>query len=105
MKSVLTSKDYVPILFDFEKPKNRDLTETVGLIVRMSKFIVAYLAEAKSIPQELSELIPNNTCLTIYPEIQKEHREYSMFEHWKRYPWVKDIFKYENESDLDEHFE
>jgi len=105
IKSLLKSKNYVPILFDFEKPDRRDLTETIGLIGRMSKFIVADLTDAKSIPQELSELIPNNPSLTIYPIVSKEHREYSMFEHWERYPWVKAIFKYENKSDLDVHFE
>ncbi len=105
IKSILKRKNYVPILFDFEKPDRRDLTETIGLIGRMSKFVVADLTDAKSIPQELSELIPNNPSLTIYPIVSKEHREYSMFEHWERYPWVKDIYKYGNKSELDDHFE
>lgn len=105
IKLVLKRKNYVPILFDFEKPNKRDLTETIGLIGRMSKFVVADLTDAKSIPQELSELIPNNPSLTIYPIIFKEDKEYSMFEHWKRYPWVKEIYEYENESELDELFE
>ena len=105
IKSVLNRKNYVPILFDFEKPNRKDLTETVGLIGRMSKFVVADLTDAKSIPQELSELIPNNPSLTIYPIVSKEHREYSMFEHWVRYPWVKKVLKYDKKSELDEHFE
>lgn len=105
IKSLLKKKNYVPILFDFEKPKTRDLTETIGIIGRMSKFIVADLTDAKSIPQELGELIPNNPSLTFYPIIFKEHHEYSMFEHWKNYPWVKEIFRYENFVDLENHFE
>lgn len=105
IKSVLKKKNYVPVLFDFEKPDRRDLTETIGIIGRMSKFVVADLTDAKSIPQELSELIPNNPSLTIYPIVSKEHREYSMFEHWERYPWVKSIYKYEKNSELDNYFE
>lgn len=105
IKSILKKKNYVPVLFDFEKPNQKDLTETIGLIGRMSKFIVADLTDAKSVPQELSELIPNNPTLTIYPIISKEDREYSMFEHWQKYPWVKDIFRYDKKSDLDKHFE
>ncbi len=101
IKLVLKRKNYVPILFDFEKPSQRDLTETIGLIGRMSKFVVADLTEAKSIPQELSELIPNNPSLTIYPIISKGNKEYSMIEHWKSYPWVKEIYEYENKSELD----
>lgn len=105
IKSILMKKNYVPVLFDFEKPNQKDLTETIGLIGRMSKFVVADLTDAKSIPQELSELIPNNPSLTIYPIISKEDREYSMFEHWQKYSWVKDIFRYDTKTDLDEHFE
>lgn len=105
IKSILKKKNYVPVLFDFEKPNQKDLTETIGLIGRMSKFVVADLTDTKSIPQELSELIPNNPSLTIYPIVSNEDREYSMFEHWQRYPWVKNIFRYEKKSDLDEHFE
>ncbi len=105
IKLVLKKKNYVPILFDFEKPGKKDLTETIGLIGRMSKFVVADLTDAKSIPQELSELIPNNPSLTIYPIISKDNREYSMFEHWKKYPWVKEIYKYKNKTELDEYFE
>ena len=104
IKSILKKKNYVPVIFDFDKPTKRDLTETIGLIGRMSKFVIADLTDAKSIPQELSELIPNNPSLTIYPIIFKGDREYSMFEHWKNYPWVKDIFSYEDASDLNDHF-
>ena len=105
IKSILRKKDYVPVLFDFQKPDRRDLTETIGIIGRLSKFIVADLTDAKSIPQELSELIPNNPSLTIYPIIHNDQREYSMFEHWQGFSSVKDIFKYEKDSDLDEHFD
>lgn len=105
IKELLKKRNFVPVLFDFEKPAKKDLTETIGLIGRMSKFVIADLTDAKSIPQELSELIPNNPNLTIYPIVSIEHREYAMFEHWKHYPWVKETFKYKNELDLDEYFE
>lgn len=100
LKNQLRLRGYVPVIFDFEKPKSRDLTETIGLIGRMAKFIVADLTDAKSIPQELSELIPNNPSLVIRPIILKGNLEYSMFEHWKNYPWVLDVYKYESIESL-----
>lgn len=100
LKMNLRKKDLVPILFDFDKPKHRDLTETVGLIGRMSKLIIADLTDAKSIPQELSELIPNNPSISVQPILLKNNHAYSMFEHWKMYPWVKNTFEYENKTDL-----
>jgi hypothetical protein len=101
LKMNLRKRDLVPILFDFDKPKNRDLTETIGLIGRMSKLIIADLTDAKSIPQELNELIPNNPSISVQPILLKNSSAYSMFEHWERYPWVKKTFEYENKSDLD----
>lgn len=105
IKEILKSKNYVPILFDFEKPHNKDLTETIGLMGRMSKFVIADLTDAKSIPQELSELVPNNPSITIYPIILENETEYSMFEHWTKFPWVKEIYRYKENSDLDDYFE
>jgi len=77
------------------------LTETVGLIGKMSKFVVADLTDAKSVPHELSELIPKNPSLQIYPILENTHKEYSMFEHWEKYPWVSPITKYTSNDDID----
>lgn len=105
IKDKIKEKGYVPILFDFDGPQNRDLTETIGLIGRLSKFVVADLTDAKSIPQELSELVPNNPSIIFQPVLLKDEREYSMFEHWQKYPWVREIFEYENDEDLKSFFD
>lgn len=104
VKEILKKNGFIPVLFDFEGPKNRDFTETVGLIGRMSRFIVADLTDAKSIPQELSELIPNNPSIKIQPILLKGEREYSMFEHWTKYPWVQEIFSYDDVESLNGFF-
>ncbi len=96
IKQKLRQLGFVSVVFDFEKPASRDLTETVGLIGRMSKFIVADLTEAKSIPQELSELIPNNPSIVVVPILLKGSDGYSMFEHWARYDWVLKLQEYES---------
>jgi hypothetical protein len=41
----LRKRDYLPILFDFDIPANRDITETVSLLARMARFIVADLTD------------------------------------------------------------
>lgn len=91
------------MLFDFEKSESRDLTETIGLIGRMSKFIVADVTDAKSIPQELSEIIPFNPSIVVVPILHKGSLPYSMLEHWQRYQWVLDIVEYESLEWLEEN--
>lgn len=43
---------YLPIMFDFDEIPGRNYTETIVLLAGMSKFIIADLSEAKSLPQE-----------------------------------------------------
>lgn len=103
IKKKLREMGFVPILFDFENSKSRDLTETIGLIGRMSKFIVADVTDAKSIPQELSAIVPYSPSIVVVPILHKGSQPYSMFEHWKSYPWVLKIVEYESLEWLEEN--
>lgn len=48
LREELRARDYVPILFDFDKPASRDITETISLFARMARFVVADITEAKA---------------------------------------------------------
>jgi hypothetical protein len=49
----LRDKEYVPILFDFDKPSQRDFDETVKVLAGMSRFIIADITNPSSSPLEL----------------------------------------------------
>ncbi len=59
VRNILHTKDYVPIVFDFEKPANRDITETVSTLAHIARFVIADITDAKSIPQELLSIVPH----------------------------------------------
>jgi hypothetical protein len=59
LREELRKRDYLPILFDSEGPKSRDITEMVSLLARMARFVVADITDAKSIPQELGVIMPD----------------------------------------------
>ena len=99
IRSELGRRDYVPVVFDFELPAHRDTDETVNLLARMARFVVADLTEAKSIPQELKGIVPSLPSVPVQPIVLASSSEYGMFDHMKRFPWVLETFRY---ADVDE---
>jgi uncharacterized protein YjbI with pentapeptide repeats len=100
LREKLRTHDYLPILFDFEVPKNRDITETVSLLARMSRFVVADLTDARSLPQELSAIVPALPSVPVQPLLHGIDAMYSMFEHWQRFPWVLPIIRYDESENI-----
>lgn len=96
MRDELRRRNYLPVVFDFEQPNSRDLTETVSTLAHMARFVIADLTDARSIPQELSVIIPNLPSVAIQPLIQADNAEFAMFAHWQRYPSVLDVYRYEH---------
>ena len=48
----------IPVVFDFAKPANKDVTGTVETLARMARFIVADLTDPRSVPYELATIVP-----------------------------------------------
>jgi uncharacterized protein YjbI with pentapeptide repeats len=59
LREELRQRKYLPILFDFEKPRSRNTDETITLLARMARFVVADISDAKSVLQELRAIVPD----------------------------------------------
>jgi len=106
MRKQLVSKGhYVPILFDFEKLKRRSLTEAIGAFAHLALFIIADLTDPRSIPQELSHIVPFLPSVPVVPLAPSKKDVYSMFEHFRRYTWVLDLVEYGDEDNLKKIFD
>jgi uncharacterized protein YjbI with pentapeptide repeats len=100
LKDALRSRGYLPIIFDFDGPESRNLTETVSTLAHLARFVVADISDAKSIPQELMRIVPGLPSVPVQPLIQSSRAEYGMFRDFRDYPWVLEPYVYDDPSQL-----
>jgi hypothetical protein len=67
LRKELRQRKYLPILFDFEKPRSRNTDETITLLARMARFVVADISDAKSVLQELRAIVPDLPSVPVQP--------------------------------------
>ena len=99
MRYVRNCESVLPILFDFNVPATRDITETVSLLARMARFIIADLTDPSSIPQELQAIIPS-VRVPVQPLLLEGSSLYSMFKDFEDYHWVLPVYQYKEPEQL-----
>ncbi|MDR4470187.1 MAG: pentapeptide repeat-containing protein [Nitrospira sp.] len=99
LRNELRRHNFTPVLFDFAIPADRDITETVTLLARMARFIVADLTDPASIPMELQAIAPD-LAVPIRSLVHKNQEPFSMFGTLKKYHWVLPPYRYSNTDEL-----
>jgi Pentapeptide repeats (8 copies) len=101
LREELRKHNYLPILFDFELPERRNVTETVTLLARMARFIIADLTDPSSIPQELQAIIPS-VRVPVQPLLLEGSSLYSMFKDFdpQDFHWVLPVYRYKEPEQL-----
>lgn len=94
IREELRKYNYLPVLFDFEQPRNRDLAETVSTLAHIARFVIADLSEPRSIPQELMNTVPHLPSVPVQPLLLAEETEWGLYQHLASYPWVLPIVRY-----------
>ena len=93
-------RDYVPIVFDFEKPRSQTTINTITLLARMARFVIADISDAKSVLQELQAIVPNSPSLAVQPIIIAPQEEPGMFDFFKKFPWFLKLHPYDDPAQL-----
>jgi hypothetical protein len=100
IRDELRNHIYLPIMFDFDPTANQTIIETVKTLAGMSRFVIADLTDARSVPQELQ--IIDTHCRTVAVRLIKKRGEpeYGMLD-FRNSPWfVNGRYEYERLEEL-----
>jgi hypothetical protein len=59
LRTALRNRGYLPMVYDFEKPTQRDFTETIRVLAGLSLFVIADITNPRSAPLELQATVPD----------------------------------------------
>jgi hypothetical protein len=100
LRDELRKRNYLPILFDFEKSTSRTTVETITLLARMARFVIADISDARSVLQELQAIVPDLPSVPIQPVIIASQEEPGMFDFYRRFPWFLPVHRYDTLAQL-----
>jgi uncharacterized protein YjbI with pentapeptide repeats len=105
LRDELRGRNYVPVVFDFEKPRSQTTINTVMLLARMARFVIADISDAKSVLQELQAIVPSSPKLPVQPIIVVAQEEPGMFDSFQAYPWFLKVHRYDALAQLLDHLD
>jgi uncharacterized protein YjbI with pentapeptide repeats len=94
VRNKLREYNLLPIVFDFDRPTDKDFTETIKTLAGLSYFVIADITNPKSSPLELQATVPDYQ-IPFVPIIQEGEQPFAMMvDLQKKYPWVLDTLSY-----------
>jgi hypothetical protein len=100
LREELRKRSYLPILFDFDKPISQTTDETITLLARMSRFVIADISDAKSVLQELRAIVPELPSVPVQPVITAAQEEPGMFDFFRNFRSFLKVHHYNNKQQL-----
>ena len=100
LREELRKRNYLPILFDFKKPRSLDTDETITLLARMARFVIADISDAKAVLQELRAIVPDLPSVPVQPIILAMQEEPGMFDFYRNRPSFLPVHRYASQEQL-----
>jgi uncharacterized protein YjbI with pentapeptide repeats len=96
LRDKLREYDLLPIVFDFERPDDKDFTETIKTLAGLCYFVIADVTNPKSSPLELQATVPDYQ-IPFVPIIQEGEYPFAMMvDLQKKYDWVLETIAYDS---------
>jgi hypothetical protein len=100
LRDELRKRNYLPILFDFDKPASRTTDETITLLARMARFVIADISDAKSVLQELRAIVPEVPSVPVQAIIIAAQEEPGMFDFYRGRSSFLHVHRYDTLAQL-----
>ena len=103
----LREYNFLPIVFDFSRPTDRDFTEMVQVVAGWSLFVIVDITNPKSTPLEL-EAIVKHFKIPYVPiiDLSVDREPFSMIvDLQKNFPWVLPTYGYQSKGELLDNME
>jgi len=96
LRNKLRDYNLLPIVFDFDRPTDKDFTETIKTLAGLSYFVIADITNPKSSPLELQATVPDYQ-IPFVPIIQEGESPFAMMvDLQKKYNWVLETRSYDS---------
>ncbi len=100
LRNKLREYNLLPIVFDFDRPTDKDFTETIKTLAGLSYFVIADVTNPKSSPLELQATVPDYQ-IPFVPIIQEGEYPFAMMvDLQKKYNWVLKTITYNSVDTL-----
>ncbi len=100
LRNKLREFDLLPIIFDFDRPVDKDITETINTLASISYFVIADVTSPRSSPLELQALVPEYQ-IPFVPIIQEGELPFSMMEDLRtKHHWMLTPISYNSVDEL-----
>jgi Pentapeptide repeats (8 copies) len=101
IRNRLSRLGFVPMMFHFQRPTQRDFTETIFTLAGLSRFIIADITNPRSSPLELQATMPNY-MIPFVPIIHEDEEPFAMFRDLRQKygNWVLDVLQYDSVANL-----
>jgi Pentapeptide repeats (8 copies) len=97
----LRKHEFLPIVFDFERPPARDLTETIKALVGLCHFAIVDITDPKSVPLELYATVTDYQ-VPFLPIIQAGEDPFALFHDFEKFSWMLPTLTYESAESFSE---
>jgi hypothetical protein len=101
LREELRKRDRTPIVFDFDQPESKNVTDTVKLLAQLARYIIVDLSDPNSAPYELGVISMLGLDSTpVVPLIASGQRAFPMLDDVLRKRWSTPLVRYQDLDDI-----